>query len=303
MTARVFPLLLALGCTGELVPDPQETGIPADDPATTTPIDTGEPVDTDTAPPVGSRCTESPDRVVCSHRTLTLDTGLLTRQVHYEIPLGDPPPEGWPTVVFFQGSFYPSELAFSGEPGAVHGQFFLAKTVKALLDAGYVVLAPEALLAGATAWETNIPPMMFFWEGCEDDQLMDALFEAMADGRFAPVDDGRLYATGISSGGFMTSRMAVSYAGRFRALAVHSGSYATCSALCVVPRNLPSDHPPTLFLHGGDDHIVPPSSMEPYRDALEAGGVDVRTVFDDTAAHEWLPSAVTEVPDWFDSHR
>ncbi len=71
-------------------------------------------------------------------------------------------------MVFFQGSLYSSELSFSGEPGAVHGQFFLVKTVKALLDAGYVVLAPEALVDGATAWETNLPPMMFFWEGVED---------------------------------------------------------------------------------------------------------------------------------------
>jgi len=115
------------------------------------------------------------------------------------------------------------------------------------------------------------------------------------DGMFGYLDYKRKFATGISSGGYMTSRMAVSYAGsfifsflffkkkknshfnslllnillgEFLSLAVAAGSYATCAGpLCVVP-NLPLNHPPTLFLHGGLDPIVPQFTMETYADKL-----------------------------------
>ena len=99
----------------------------------------------------------------------------------------------------------------------------------------------------------------------------------------------------------MTSRMAVSYRGRFRALAVHSASYATCSAVCLVP-TLPADHPPTLFLHGLLDPVVPVVTMEPYRTALLRDGRDVKAVINPTASHEWIPEGPKAVTDWFNAH-
>ena len=123
-----------------------------------------------------------------------------------------------------------------------------------------------------------------------------------ADGTFGPLDASHRYAMGISSGGFMTSRMAVSYAGSFRALAIASGSYATCGTSCTLPATLPADHPPTLFLHGAADQTVPLSIMTPYRDKLVAEGRVVDTVINMDAGHEWLPEAKTAVPAWFDTH-
>src|SRR5947208_14122972 len=99
---------------------------------------------------------------------------------------------------------------------------------------------------------------------------------------FGPLDASRRYAMGISSGGCMTSRMAVSYDGAFRAFAIASASYATCGATCTVPA-LPPDHPPTLFLHGGMDNIVPVSAMTPYRDELRADGRVVDAIIDANA--------------------
>ena len=220
------------------------------------------------------------------------------------MPGGTPPTAGWPTVVFFQGSLSSSEFAFHGEAGDASGQLQLARTIKALLDAGFAVVAPEVLGQGTTSWQTNVPPVSLLWEGSSDDLLMLGLFDAFADvaGVFGPLDSDRLYATGISSGGFMTSRMAVSYAGRFRALAIHSGGYATCSSVCVLPSSLPADHAPTLFLHGQADLVVTPAIMELYRDALQDDGVEVRTVLGATQAHEWLADAVSEVPAWFVAH-
>lgn len=99
----------------------------------------------------------------------------------------------------------------------------------------------------------------------------------------------------------MTSWMAVSYRGRFRALAVHSASYATCSAVCLVPA-LPGDHPPTLFLHGSLDPIVTVPVMEQYRHGLVRDGHEVKTVLNPTAGHEWLTQGPQAITDWFNAH-
>lgn len=248
-----------------------------------------------------SRCEVTESKATCSRRELSLTALLVPREVSYEVPLGTPPRDGWPVVIFFQGSFFPPALAFSTEKSTLFGGYQLTLTIKALLDAGYAVVAPNALAGGVTFWQTNIPPWSALWNTSSDHAFMMAIFKAIRDGKFGPLDDRRLYATGISSGGFMTSRMAVSYPGTFRALAVASGSYATCSALCLLPR-LPADHPPTLFLHGQLDLIVPVPTMESYRDALLRDGRTVDTIINRTAGHEWLSDAVTALPAWFAAH-
>ena len=175
--------------------------------------------------PVFARCTDVEGVVDCDYDTVGIDAGLgISRDVHIAVPAGTAPPAGWPTVVFFQGSLFSAELAFHGESGDAYGQEHVARTAQALLDAGFAVLAPEVLGEGATAWQTNVPPQAYFWEGSSDDALMLEIFAAIddVDGVFGHLDGSRLFATGISSGGFMTSRMALSYAGRFEALAIHS---------------------------------------------------------------------------------
>jgi dienelactone hydrolase len=255
----------------------------------------------DSADPT-SRCFVTPTDVLCSSHKLSLTALLLPRDVYYEVPLGSPPPGGWPVVIYFQGSFVPASGAFQSKSTDAFGQYNLSLTVKALLDAGYAVLAPNALSGGTTFWQTNIAPYSYLWSTSSDDAFIKAIFKAMSDGRFGPVDPARLYAMGISSGGFMTSRMAVSYPGKFRALAVHSGSYATCSTLCVVPTPLPSDHPPTIFLHGGSDLIVPVKTMELYRDELVKEGRVVDAVINEQAGHEWLAEGPEAIVGWFNAH-
>lgn len=220
------------------------------------------------------------------------------RTVTYEVPLGDAPATGWPVVIFYQGSFVAGSHAFSATMGERFGQYQLVSTVKALLDGGYAVIAPNAQNDGALYWQTNIPPYATNWAGCADDMVVRDLLAAIDSGTFGHIDDARRYAMGISSGGFMTSRMAVSYAGTFRALAIASASYATCGQTCTVP-SLPADHPPTLFLHGQTDDIVPVSTMYPYRDAL---GSKAMSIVDPSAGHEWLAQAISAVPQWFDAH-
>ena len=133
---------------------------------------------------------------------------------------------------------------------------------------------------------------------------MEQIFDALDDQSFGPLDPIAMFAAGISSGGYMTSRMAIQYADRFHALAIESASYATCGGpLCDVPDDLPTNHPPTLFLHGGDDKIVPISTAQTYFGKLEDRGVPVRFVTDSLAGHQWLDAAPGEITAFFDTYR
>lgn len=246
-----------------------------------------------------SRCDTSASKIACPHESLTL----AGRSVAYAVPLGDPPSGGWPAIIYFQPTGVPGDAAFAATADAAWNQYDLTRTVAALLDGGYAVVAPNAEKDGTGAWETNAAQYAQSWAGSPDDLLMQALFSALAAGRFGPIDSAHLYAMGISSGGFMTSRMAVSYPGRFRALVNHSGTYATCVATCTVPRPLPADHPPTLFLHGDEDSVVPLAVVQPYVDALEAEGHEAKLVRDAHAGHQWLPEGPQLIPAWFQSHR
>lgn len=256
--------------------------------------------------PTASRCTVDGQVLLCAHQSTTLTTGLtglVPREVHWQVPLGEPPAGGWPAALVFQGSIFTAELFWAVIDTDVFGAWNQGLLTKQLLDSGFAVITPEAHLAGLTAWETNIPPMATLWETGADHQFMLDIFDAIDAGTFGPVDADRLYATGISSGGYMTSRMDEAYRDRFRALAIHSASWATCAGpLCVVPGDLDADHLPTMFLHGTSDAIVPISTMVVYRDALAAVGVETQTVVGEGVGHAWLDEAPTSIVDWFAAH-
>jgi hypothetical protein len=250
-----------------------------------------------------SRCVVSSwtGAIACSHQTLSVDG----RRVGYQTPLGAPPPGGWPVVFFFQGSFFPAELAWSAAPNSaleIFGAVAQTTTVKLLLDGGYAVIAPTAALDGFWAWDTNLPPWDLLWTLAPDHHLMLDLFAALRAGTFGPISTTRWYATGVSSGGYMTSRVGVAYPGRFRALAIAAGSYATCGGpVCVVP-HLDGDHPPTLFLHGGLDPVVPAWTMYLYQAELAYLGVDNEAIVNPTFLHGWIPQAPPAVLAWFNRH-
>jgi poly(3-hydroxyoctanoate) depolymerase len=260
--------------------------------------------DGDLAPPsdLGSRCIETPDLASCAMvmQALSVSPGV-ARNVYYQVPLGTPPVNGWSVVILFQGSLFSPALTMEATAAEPFGAYYQVVLMKRLLDAGYAVLEPETHLGGDTFWDTNVPPWDVAWSGAPDDLFMQSIFVAIQTGVFGPVDSSHRYATGISSGGYMTSRMAVSYPGMFRALAVASGSYATCSgALCTVPTPLPADHPPTLFLHGDADPVVPLSTMELYRDDLLAEGLTASSIIEAGAGHQWIAPAPDAIRMWFD---
>lgn len=50
-------------------------------------------------------------------------------RVTYEVPLGTPPAAGWPTVLYFQGSFFAGSRAFA-DLAAVAGQYNLTRSIR-----------------------------------------------------------------------------------------------------------------------------------------------------------------------------
>lgn len=253
-----------------------------------------------------SRCSERsrtfliPGKITCSYRSLTLPSSEFTRrEIKYELPLGQPPAEGWPVAIVYQGSLFPVE--FSRTTSAPFGGFYELKTIKRLLDNGYAVLAPRA--PAELAWLTNAATVVSdnLYHTTTDYTFLINVLQAIKDGAFGPLNPARQYATGISSGGYNTSRMAVSFPGEFKALVIHSGSYAEClGAVCLVPYQLPEEHPPTYFIHGLVDTIVPWSTMDRYYDRLRWEGVTSDRHTNTLGGHEWFPESAGLVLNWFE---
>jgi hypothetical protein len=293
---------------------------PGDDAPPAAGDDAGDGAAADGAAATASRCTVGPTAhdIACEHQTTTIGG----RTVDYETPLGTPPAGGWPVVVVYQGSLLsPSGATILAPHGmwmvqandaAADGVFqdyvineLVTETtiLKNLLDGGYAVITPTAD-GGGFAWDTNFPPWSTSWPGSPDDVFLQALFAAIDGGQLGPLSATQWYATGVSSGGFMTSRMAVSYQGRFRSLVIAAGSYASCAGglpTCAVPA-LPADHPPTLFLQGGADILVPESEMRDYYNALVAAGLTTTAKVDPNMLHGWLLSSPVDIPAWFAAH-
>lgn len=238
-------------------------------------------VDTDTT----GLCTGGDTWMDCEHHTLTIEG----REVSWQAPEGAGP---FGIVFLFQGSFAGTDLFWSGNAGLVFGGWEQVRMVSQLLDAGFVVVTPAA----DSVWTTNLPWWADVWDTSPDAPLMDALFAEVDAGAFGDVEPGDWHAAGISSGGYMTSRMAVEFPERFASVAIESASYATCvGVFCSIPA-LPEDHPPTLFLHGELDNVVPVGTMRDYEEALD---VETRVVTDPWGGHGWIPGAAEEVVSWF----
>jgi dienelactone hydrolase len=257
--------------------------------------------------PDGARCGSDDCAIRCAHRTVTFTTGVdhvEEREVHWQVPVGTAPDGGWPVVFHFQGSLYSAELSFKAAVTSPFGAYHQTRAIASLLADGYAVVAPEVRGDGSTFWQTNIPPYSTAFSTADDHALMERLFTAIEDGTFGRLDPSRLHATGISSGGYMTSRVGITWPHRFASLAIQSASYATCGGpLCEIPTDLPTTHPPTLFLHGERDTIVPVATMRAYAAALRESGIPTEVVTDPAAGHEWIDAAPASIPDWFDAHR
>jgi pimeloyl-ACP methyl ester carboxylesterase len=255
----------------------------------------------DAATQASDACTQTDARIRCTSRdVIELGQAGDLRKVYWAQPSSPPPAGGYPTVLLFQGSYFGPSTTWDVEVGkaAPFGAYYQVALVAQLLSKGFVVIQPEA--QDERFWTTNVATD---FTHSADGVFIPLLLAELEGGRFGTLDLERLYATGMSSGGYMTSRMAVSFPGRCRALAIQSASYATCAgAACTIPAKLPADHPPTLFLHGAADTIVPIYTADAYASGLKKAGIETRFERDPTAGHEWLAVAPDAVTQWFLEH-
>lgn len=235
-----------------------------------------------------------PQSIRCPYSELSVTGRDITRQVKFGIPKGRAPKGGWPTVILYQGSFFAVE--FGRDELMPFGGYNEIRLIKELMDNGFAVIAPRAL--ARVAWETNIIGVDY--ETSEDFYFITNILEMMKAGEFGPINMEELFAAGISSGGYHSSRMAVSFPGVFKALAISSASYATCGGpLCVIPRDLPENHPPTFFLHGALDNVVPVTTMLSYHARLKDAGIPTEKQINVLASHQWLSEAPELITRWF----
>jgi len=248
-------------------------------------------------------CTDDGATIRCEHIVSRFRDGRVSRRVRWQLPPGEPPEAGWPAVVVFQGTGHGSIHSFEAAVDDAWGGWWQARLTASLLDEGFAVIAPATRL-DATWWDTNVLPWAYTWDRSRDHLLVQGLLDGVDAGELGPLDPGSLFATGISSGGYMSSRMALSYPGAFRALAIQSASWATCGGVaCALPVALPADHPPTLFLHGEQDEVVPVDTMWLYQEALEAQGTPTEVIVEPEVHHGWLEDAPVAIPDWFVAER
>lgn len=124
-------------------------------------------------------------------------------------------------------------------------------------------------------------------------------FNVMCDRMIAdyPVDPTRIFATGISNGGFMSARLGCELSDRIAAVAVVA---ATMEALAIAPACKPGNPVPTLFIHGTNDSLVPFTGGE-----MTTSGTAGGTVLSHAQAiDKWITingcstvPAVTDLPD------
>lgn len=108
---------------------------------------------------------------------------------------------------------------------------------------GFVVAYPEGI---SNTWNVALD------DGIDDVGFLSALIDTLA-GRFS-IDTTRVYATGMSMGGFMSHRLACQLENKIAAIASVTGllAYFPCE---------PSRPVPVMQIHGTDDPVVPYSSV------------------------------------------
>ena len=237
---------------------------------------------------------------------------LVNRPVRWQVPEGSAPAGGWPVAFYYAGTqLTDTDNAFIHRMSQPYGQGYVPHIIRELLDApnggrkyAVIVADPPASSGSYQYWHTNtISP---YSASCDYDFFPD-FFGEIAGGSYGAASQYNLnqrYAFGLSSGGFNSSRMAVTFNGSsvWKALGIVAASYATCSSSCSVP-TLPSNHPPTKFWHGQNDGIVPLSTMYTYYNKLGSQGL-VRSKLEHPGGHTFTVDSLgaSGIKNWFDRY-
>jgi polyhydroxybutyrate depolymerase len=194
-------------------------------------------------PDAGDAAPIPPSSVTCTGKTgasgdltLNLTSGGYARDSLLHVPPSYDPTKGTMIVVSYHGftSNAPEQVALT--------------SMNAVADArGFIVAYPDGLgnawNAGDCCPETQPPNI-------DDVQFTKDLL-ALVGGRYC-IDPSRVYATGMSNGGFMSHRLACAMADTFAAVAPVAGVLGIDPDTCT-----PSRPVPVIDFHGTADPVVP----------------------------------------------
>lgn len=179
----------------------------------------------------------------------------------------------WPLIVFLHGA---GERGSDLEKVKIHGP---PRLVAEREDFPFIVVSPQ-VEAG---------------RNFDGDELIALLDEVV---RQLPVDEDRIYLTGLSMGGYATWAWAALQPGRFAAIAPIAGGWATEDA-CKLKEL------PIWAFHGAKDSVVPVGPHQQMIDAVKACGGNARmTVYPDADHDSWTATySNPELFEWFLKHR
>jgi len=174
------------------------------------------------------------------------------------------------------------------------------------IDKGYLVVAPDSIrpyIIGPRAWDS-------FTKDVSENKDLQFILDIIdwLNNSNLPVDVNNVFGAGFSSGGFMCSRIGYCLGSNFNALAVHSGVNAESVKItllgpvfdCESDLNLPSNHPPTVIIHGEKDPIVPMNCAIHFYNELLRHEIPAEILIDSDGEHIWLSDFNDEILDWFD---
>ena len=247
-----------------------------------------------------------------------------SRNIAWQVPEGTPPAGGWPVAFFFHGTSSKSEpltadsppvTTMTSRPAAMDtlGTRFLLQAMHELLDdprgtgKKYAVFLPQAApKAFFDAWQSTTNPYTSSDDYCFLSDFYKAIAGSDRYGDGGQFNMAKKHGFGFSSGGYNTSRMAVSMNrdSSWKAMGIIAASYATCSGgACKVAASVPANHPPTKFYHGTADKIVPITTMRPYFHLLQQSGIPTEKI-ESAAGHQITADVIgnTGSTTWFDQY-
>ncbi len=183
-------------------------------------------------------------------RTLGLQSGGLLRTSIVHVPDSYDPTKGTMLV-----------LNFHGFSSAGWQEALLTRMSSAADTRGFIVAYPEGV---ATSWNAGDCCGTAWTDSVDDIAFTKALLDKLESDYC--IDPKRVYATGMSNGGFFSHRIGCELANRFAAIAPVAGVLGIPPDQCHPSRPLP-----IIDFHGTSDPLVPYDGGTPILPTLGAG--------------------------------
>lgn len=258
--------IVTAGC-GTAAGDPSGGQAPGSPPpgATSAPAPaTSEPAKP--PPPVTPAALDCKERVkLAGDFTWSFELGGRTRTANVHVPLAYDPSKRTPLVVNVHGYTDTAE-----------GQAALSKMTETADANGFVVIHPQGV---ANSWNAGACCGTAMNSELDDVAYVGKLLDE-AESKLC-VDPKRVFASGMSNGGFLAHRLACELDGRIAAVASVAG-------LMTLPACAPKRAVPVLQFHGTSDYVVP------YAGSISLGFPGVEKVVDDWAKRDGCTGAPTE---------